>query len=91
MKIECETNSFYTFHQLANDSRRAANIWLGLGLKEGDIFGVVGQNCYQYLTLYLGGIIAGGIASGLRTNETFRESFASMQIFQRIQFNEKIF
>jgi len=50
-----------------------ANVWLDLGLKEGDIFGVFGQNCYEYLTIYLGGLIAGGIASGIRATDTFRE------------------
>lgn len=45
-----------------------------LGLKEGNIFGIFGQNSYEYLTLYLGAMIVGAIVYGIPSTDTYRKS-----------------
>ena len=44
-----------------------------MGLKEGDVFGVFGQNSYEYLTLYLGAMIAGAVVYGIASSDTYRK------------------
>ncbi|CAG2112043.1 unnamed protein product, partial [Medioppia subpectinata] len=70
--IECETETTHCFYELDADCRRVANALKDLGLKEGDIFGVLGENSYEYLVLYMAGIIAGAVVYGISSTESFQ-------------------
>lgn len=64
------TDRSFTFNQMADDCLRMANIWLEMGLQPQEIFGVCGDNSYEYIVCMLSGIFVGAIAVPIRGSDT---------------------
>lgn len=68
----------FTFNQLANDSLRFAKALISSGIKDGDHFGVIGQNNYEFIVTLFGGLIAGGIGVPISANYTIGKTIINI-------------
>ncbi|XP_054155662.1 uncharacterized protein LOC128954119, partial [Oppia nitens] len=70
--IDSQSNISHTFHDIDCDARRMATALLAIGLREGQLFAIIGENSYQYLILYLGALIAGAMVFGIPSTDSYQ-------------------